>query len=161
MKTQIRFVVSGDIDSPEKRFHATCSVCILSVTCWPTVHNVLLRFHCYSSYTNAPQCYVYFHCRLLSLDKQHWNLFNEIILGKWKRSRASAVCSDIHFGFGERKYHTCRTKCEGEVTRCDFHPLACCAEFSFEDGPNVRKAEYNVWSIIVGKSKFIYHHLAN
>jgi hypothetical protein len=45
VKTQIRFIVSGDVDSPEERFYTTVSVCILSVTCWPTVHNALLRSH--------------------------------------------------------------------------------------------------------------------
>ena len=44
--------------------------------------------------------------------------------------------SNIHFGFGERKCHKCRTKCEGGLTGRDFHLLARYAEFSFEDATN-------------------------
>jgi hypothetical protein len=43
-----------------------------------------LRFRCYSAYTNAPHCYVYLHCLLLSLDKQNWILLTRL---DWESGR--------------------------------------------------------------------------
>jgi len=82
------------------------------------------------------------------------NRVNGIVLGTCKRRRAPLVCSDIHFGFGERKCHKSRTKFEGQLARCDFRLLAWCAEFSLEDGPDAPEAGYSVWSLVVGKTKF-------